>query len=155
MWCWQFFKYRKSSIHHPGMAMSRVRWKGHGQKKGEKTGKKKRKKGDQRYVESEGKGRFYRLSTRRFIPEGNDVSRVLIHLPSLIFHRHGSRLGGRSITMIATSDSECAPLLKCSSTGDTSVLRCTMWNRWPLTLAWSGWPVSPTYWRPHLLHEIK
>ena len=72
---------------------------------------------------------FLRLSTRRFIPEGNEVSRVLIHLPSFIFRRHGSQLGDNLITMTDMSDSKCAPLLKRLATGDTSVLRCAMSNR--------------------------
>ena len=38
--------------------------------------------------------------------------------------------------------------------GHMSVLWCMMSNWWPLTLAWSGWLISPTYWRPHLLHVI-
>ena len=46
-------------------------------------------------------------------------------------------------------------LLKCSITGETSILRCMMSDRWPRFLAWSGWLVSPTYWRPHLLHVIR
>ena len=71
-----------------------------------KKGTKEKGEKDQRRMESKGKGKFHRLSTWRFIPEGNDVSRVLIHLSSLIFRRHGSRLGGRSITMIAMSDSD-------------------------------------------------
>lgn len=77
----------------------------------------------------EGEQRFHRLSTLRFIPEGDEVSRVLIHLPSLTFRRHGSRLGDRSITMTIMSVTECPPLLKCSATGDTSVLRCVMSDR--------------------------
>ena len=101
----------------------------------------------QRCTEVKGRADFHRLSTWRFIPEGNDVSRVLIHLLPLIFCRHGSRLGGRSITMIARSDSECAPLLKCLATGDTFVPRCAMSNRWRLTLARNGWLVSPKHWR--------
>ena len=68
-------------------------------------------------------------------PEGTMSPGFWSTILSLIFHRHGSRPGGRSITMIATSDSKCALLLKCSSTRDTSVLRCAMSNRWPLILA--------------------
>ena len=48
----------------------------------------------------------------------------------------------------------CRPLLKCDDTGDSSVLLCAMSNRPPLTLRWNGWPVSPTYCWPHLLHVI-
>ena len=40
------------------------------------------------------------------------------------------------------SATECAPLLKYSTTGGASVLRCVMSNRWPLILPWSGWFVS-------------
>ena len=98
--------------------------------------------------------RFHRLSIRRFILEGNKVSRILIHLPSFTFRRHGSWLVDSSITMTVMSYTEFARLLKCFTTGDTSVLRCTISDRWPLILAWSGWLVSPTSWRPHLLHVI-
>ena len=77
----------------------------------------------------EGGQRFHRLSTLRFIPEGDEVSMVLIHLPSLTFHRHGSRLGDRSNTMTVMFVTKCPPLLKCSATGDTSVLRCVMSDR--------------------------
>ena len=100
-------------------------------------------------------GRIYRLSTLRFIPKGDKVSKVLIHLLSRIFHRHASQSQASLITMTVMSDSLCASLLKCSATGDSSVLRCVISYRWPLTLIWSGWLVSPTYWRPHLLHIIK
>ena len=124
---------KKSSISHLVMAMLRVRWTGHGQKKGvergEKENKGKKGKKDQRCMESKGKGKFHGLWTWMFIAEGNDVSRVLIHLPSLIFRRHGSWLGGRSITMISMSCSECALLLNCSATGDASVLLCTIDGR--------------------------
>ena len=105
--------------------------------------------------EGEGRQRFHRLSTRKFIPEGDEVSRVLILLPSFTFRRHGSQLGDSSITMTVMSATECAPLFKCSAAGETSVLRCVMSDRWPLILAWSGWLVSPMYWRPHLLHVIR
>ena len=70
--------------------------------------------------------RYHRLSTLRFIPEGDEVPRVLIHLLSRILRKHASRLRASSITMTAMSDSLCAPLLKCSATGDSSVLRCVM-----------------------------
>ena len=83
----------------------------------------------QRCAEDKQKGRFYRLSTRRFIPEGNKVSKVLIHLPSFTFRRHGSQLVDSSIIMTVMSNSECALLLKCSATGDTSVLWCVVSNR--------------------------
>ena len=83
----------------------------------------------QRCVEDKKKCRFYRLSTRRFIPEGNEVSKVLIDLPSFTFHRYGSRLVDSSITMIIMSDSECAPVLKCLTTGDSRVLQYVMSNQ--------------------------
>ena len=73
--------------------------------------------------------KFHRLSTRTLILEGNEVSRVLIHLPSFTIRRHGLRLVDSSITMTVMSDTECAPLLKCSVTGDTSVLQCAMSDR--------------------------
>ena len=100
-------------------------------------------------------GRIYKLSTLRFITKGDEVPKVLIHLLSCIFCRHASRLRENSITMAVMSDSTCAPLLKRSATGDSSVLQCAISYQWPLTLICSGWPVSPTYWRPHLLHIIK
>ena len=59
-------------------------------------------------MEGEEKIRFHRLSTGRFIPEGNEVSRVLIHLPSFTLRGHGSRLVDSSITMTVIFDSECA-----------------------------------------------
>ena len=52
----------------------------------------KKEKEAQSYTEDIWNGRFYRLSTRRFIPEGDNVSRVFINLPSFTFCRHGSRL---------------------------------------------------------------
>ena len=103
---------------------------------------------------SEGK-HIQRLSTLRFIPCKNVVPRSLIHLLSLIFCRVGSSLCNWSITITAMSPTECAALLKCTATGDSSVLRCTMSDRWPFILQWRGWPVSPTYWWPHLLHSIR
>ena len=47
---------------------------------------------------------------------------------------------------------ECPSLLKCSATGDSSVLLCTMSKWWLLTLQCNSCPVSPTYCWPHLLH---
>ena len=44
-------------------------------------------------MEGKVRQRFHRLSTRRFIPEGDKVARVLIHLLSFTFRRHGSQLG--------------------------------------------------------------
>ena len=69
---------------------------------------------------------------------GDEVSRVLIYLPSFTFRRHEPRLGDSSITMTVMSATECVPLLKCSVTGETSVLQCVMSDRLPLILAWSG-----------------
>ena len=57
----------------------------------------KKEKATQRYKEDEEKVSFYRLSTWRFIPKGNQVSRVLIHLPPYTFHRHGSWLADAHI----------------------------------------------------------
>ena len=99
--------------------------------------------------------RLHRLSTRRFIPKGNAVPRVLIHRLSRIFRKHGSRLLTWSITITAMSVCECASLLKCAATGESSVLRCAMSWRWPFILRCKAWPVSPTYCWPHLLHIIK
>ena len=45
--------------------------------------------------------------------------------------------------------------LKCSATGDSSVLLCAMLKRWLFTLRCSGCPVSPTYCWPHLLQVIR
>ena len=81
------------------------------------------------YTEYEGWERFHRLSTPRFIAERDEVSGALIHLPSFTFGTHGSRLGDSLITMTFMSDIECALLLKCLDTGDTSVLRCVMSDR--------------------------
>ena len=61
----------------------------------------------------------------------------------------------RSITMTDMSARVLRLLLKYSDTGDSSVLQCWMSNQWPLTLRWSGWPVSPTYCWTHLQHIIK
>ena len=44
-----------------------------------------------------GKGRFHRL------PERSKVSRILINLPSFIFHRQESRVEDSSITMTIPS----------------------------------------------------
>ena len=102
-----------------------------------------------------GREQIYRPSTLRFILEGDKVSRVLIHLLSLIFHKHASRLRASSTARTAMSDSLCVLLLKCSATSVSSVLRCAVSFWWPLILIWRNWPVSPTYWRPQLLHVIK
>ena len=118
----------KNSINHPGMVVS---WRDGNDTREEKE--------TQGCSEGEGKQRFHRLSTWRYIPEGNEVFRVLIHLPYFTFRRHGSRLGDCSVTMTVMFNAEFALLLKCSATGDTSVLRCMVSDRWPLILAWSGW----------------
>ena len=55
-------------------------------------------------TEGERRQRFHRLTAQRFIPEGDKVSRGMIHLPSFIFRRHGSRLGDSSITMTIMSE---------------------------------------------------
>ena len=99
--------------------------------------------------------RFHSESTLRFIPEECEVPRVLIHLLSRILRRHGSRLYSWSITATTMSACECPSPVKCTATGDSSVLLCAMLKRWPLTLRCSGWPVSPTYCWPHLLQVIK
>ena len=66
--------------------------------------------------------RHHRLSTLRFIPEGNKVLRVLILLLSRILHRQESWLETRSITMTVMSARECVPWLKWATTGEFSVL---------------------------------
>ena len=99
--------------------------------------------------------RFHSESTLRFIPEGCEVPRVLIHLLSRILRRHWSRLYSWSIIATIMSVCECPSPLKCTATGDSSVLLCTILKRWPLTLRCSGWPVLPTYCWPHLLQVIK
>ena len=66
----------------------------------------------------------YRPSTLRFIPRGDEVPRVLIHLLFLIFRRHASWLQSNSIAMTAMPNSSCVPLFKCSAAGDFSPLMC-------------------------------
>ena len=83
----------------------------------------KKEKEAQSCVEDKQKDIIYWLSTLKFIPEGDQVSRVLIHLPFITFGRHGSRLVDSSITMTVMSDSQCAPLFKCLVTEDMSVLQ--------------------------------
>ena len=46
-------------------------------------------------------------------------------------------------------------LVKWAATGDSSMRLWAMLKRWLLIREWRGCPVSPTYWRPHLLHCIK
>ena len=88
-----------------------MEWLGHGQDGGgTKTSKVSRRE------------EFYKLLALRFIPRGNEVSRVLIHLLSLIFSRLVSRLWANPIAMIAMSES--------------SVLWCAMPYWWPLILIW-------------------
>ena len=89
-------------------------------------------------------GRLHRLLTRRFIPKGNDVFRVLIHLLSRIFHRQGSRLCTWSMTITVTFVWECASVLKCADTGESSILLCMM-SKWWLLICSGG--VAP--FRPH------
>ena len=99
--------------------------------------------------------RHHRLSTLRFIPEGNKVPRILIHLLSQILCRHGSWLETKSITMTVMSARECAWWLKWATTGESSVLLCMIWWWRPFILRCNGWPVSPTYCWPHFLHVIR
>ena len=67
-----------------GTAMSQTRCKGH--------------ENVQRYSEDP-EGTFYRLSTLKFIPAGEEVTGVQIHLPSRIFRRHALWLRASSVTM--------------------------------------------------------
>ena len=64
-------------------------------------------------IPRDGGGRIYTLSTLRFIPKGDEVPKVLIHLLSHIFRRHASRLQASSITMTDTSDSMCSAVEMC------------------------------------------
>ena len=75
-------------------------------------------------------GRLHRLSTLQFIPSGADVPRVLIHLPSLILRRQGSWVQSWSIIMTPKLAQLCSPLVKCSATGESSVLWCAMLKQW-------------------------
>ena len=70
----------------------------------------------------DGTGRLHRLSTLKFIPEGNEVARVLIHLIARTFHRQESWLYISSVMITATFAWKCALLLKCAATRDSSVL---------------------------------
>ena len=99
--------------------------------------------------------RLHRLSNLRFIPCGDKVSRVLIHLLSLIFCRQESWLHTWLIPTTVMSAWEQVPLLKLSATGDSLVLRCTMLYLWLLIQQCNGCPISPMYCWPHLPHLIK
>ena len=59
-----------------------------------------------------------------------------------------------SMIMIDKSASVWPSLVKSAATGDLSMRLWEMLNRWLLIQEWRGCPVSPTYWRPHLLHCI-
>ena len=121
------------------MARSRSRWKGGGGMK---------------HPRVSWREQVYKPSTLRFIPKTNEVPRVLIHLLSLIFHRHASRLRANSMAMTAMSDSLCIPLLMCSTTGDlqSSNVRCHISDYW---CSYGEAGLSHLHWRPHLLHVIK
>ena len=68
--------------------------------------------------------RFHRESILRFIPEGYEVPRILIQLLSHILRRHGLWLYIWSIATTVMSERACPSPLKCSATGDSSVLLC-------------------------------
>ena len=70
-------------------------------------------------------------------------------------HSHANEKAWVRGYVTTMSACECPSPGKCSATGDSSVLLCAMLKWWPLTLRCSGWPVSPTYCRPHLLQVIK
>ena len=69
-------------------------------------------------------GRLHRLSTWRFVPKGNEVLRVLIHLVYQVLRRQGSWLCTWSMTITVISACECGLLLKCTAMGESSVLLC-------------------------------
>ena len=94
-------------------------------------------------------GRFHRLSTLRFIPTGDEVLRVLIHLPSLVFRRHASWLRASSITMTAMSHSLCTPLLRTARSGPN----CTS-NLWT-NISISIWIVATLYIARLPFHSVK
>ena len=71
-------------------------------------------------------GMFHRLLSLRFIPSGNNVRMILIHLLFLILLRQGSCLRVHSITMKDMAARVCGPLLNGDVTGDSSVLLCAM-----------------------------
>lgn len=75
--------------------------------------------GAQEYSRVSRKGQVYKLSTLKFVPRRNKVSWVLIHLLSLIFHRHASQLRVNSMAISAMSDSSYVLLMKCSATGES------------------------------------
>ena len=116
------------------MAMSQVRWKGHG----------KREKG-QRCMESKRKSRFHSLSTKRFIPERNDVSRVTWrHTDSRVARRSG--LPGNDVSRDtrrpANSFPKGALSLETSFPLGMNLWVESLWNLLFLLLSVHLWPFS-------------
>ena len=99
--------------------------------------------------------RLHRLSTWKFIPEGDEALSVLIHLLSWVLHRQGSWLCTGSMTIVVIPACECKSPLKWAAMGETSVFLCRISERWLFILQWRGHPISPTYCWPHLLHVIR
>ena len=59
----------------------------------------------------------YRLLFLRFMPQGKQVSKVMIHLPLLILQRVSSLALRTSMTITLMCSKECLRWLKCSATG--------------------------------------
>ena len=59
-----------------------------------------------------------------------------------------------SIIMTNKSASVWPSLVKWAATGDSSMRIWAMLKRWRFIRERRGCPVSPTYWKPHLLHCI-
>ena len=100
-------------------------------------------------------GRFHRVSTQRFIPGGNEVLRVLVHLLFHILPRWRSWLCTWSMTITVISACECDSLWKWAALGESSLLLCKISEQWPLILQQTGRPVSPMYCWSHLLYVIR
>ena len=73
-------------------------------------------------------------SVLKFIPSGQEVPNILIHLLSLIFLRIISFLQHLSMTMTEKSVIEWPMLLKWGATGDPSVLQYDISKPWPFIL---------------------
>ena len=101
-------------------------------------------------------GRIDRISTLRIIPRRGTMFPMFSSTCSVISSTDMRRCFEQAYRIITVmSDCMCALLLKWSATIDCSVFQCRISYQWRLTFIWNGWPVFPTYWRPHLLHIIK
>ena len=82
----------------------------------------------------------YRLLFLRFMPQGKQVSKVMIHLPSLILQRMSSLALRTSMTITLM----CLRWLKCSATGFSGFFLLVIYDLYPFIRQLSSCSVSLT-----------